>query len=319
MNAQRAQDILRHITSDEDYGKAMLEKLPLDEAIAVSEDLLNVCIKEADSTDRANDATFFTGIKEAYRPIIIDKIRKAEHLWIVYSGLTGYPYTVDGDMIVIYDYANSKPITDKLNSLGYMIELSVVDADVFAMEVAHMYRNGYKNIRFVSGSTTPFIVEREELYPYEQFVKDDYITNPALSQSVIALLQETRKEMSVEEGNAMEEFRKMLQKREADFLNAMKNAEFMIPCSKTESNDSIEISIEHIDITEKIGAKNGSRVLAIPAFTDGFEMNKCYPGLHENMLYTYSELADTVKELGAAGIIINALGASQFMSVEDME
>ena len=48
MNSLRAQDILKHITGDEDYGVAMMQKLPLDEAIAVEGDLLNACIKEAE-------------------------------------------------------------------------------------------------------------------------------------------------------------------------------------------------------------------------------------------------------------------------------
>lgn len=317
MDARRAEDILRHITNDEDYGKAVLEQLPLADAIAVIENLLNTCIKQADSMDKANDVTFFMGIKEAFRPIVLDKIRKAEHLWVFYSALTSYPYTVDGDLVVAYDYTNCKKMTDKLNGLGYMIELSVAEPEQFAMEIAHMYRNGYNNIRFVSDDAV-FIASREEIYPYDNFVKDDYITNPALSQSLIALLQETRKEMAVEEGEKSDAYKEMLQKRENDFLFAMKNAEFMIPCSKQENNDEIEISIESIDVTEKLGVMVGS-VIAIPAFTDGYEMNKCYPGLHENMLYTYDELVSTVNELGAAGILINALGQSQFIYAEDLK
>ncbi|EEC57636.1 hypothetical protein BACPEC_02148 [[Bacteroides] pectinophilus ATCC 43243] len=58
MNSLRAQDILKHITGDEDYGVAMMQKLPLDEAIAVEGDLLNACIKEADEKKNANDAAF---------------------------------------------------------------------------------------------------------------------------------------------------------------------------------------------------------------------------------------------------------------------
>lgn len=315
MDAQRAKDLLAHITKDEDYGRAMMDKLTLTEAIAVSEDLLNVCINEADRMDKANDATYFSGIKEAYRPLILEKIRSAQHLWIIYSDVTGYPYTVDGDMLVIYDYAHSKEIINKLNEQGYMVVLSLINAQGLAAETAHMYRNGYHNIRFVSSVVPPFIVEREELYSYEQSIKADYVTNPALQQAMIALFQETRKNSKVAEGEALKSFRKMLQKREQDFVSALQNAEYMIPCIKTERGDETEIAIQHIDVTKEIGSKDGTPVIAIPVFTDGFEMDKCYPGQNENMLCMFQEVLDTIAELGANGIIINALGVSQFLEM----
>ena len=319
MDALRAQDLLRHITGDEDYGKAMMEKLPLDEAIAVIEDLLNVCIKQADEKKNANDAAFFSDMKKAFRPIVIDKIRNAEHLWVVYSDVTGYPYSVDRDMLVVYDYTQSKTITDRLNAQGYLAVLSLVTPEQFANEISHMYRNGYKNIRFVSGNGTPFIVAREEIYPYEQFMKEDYITNPALSQSMIALFQETRKTSKVESGAPEEAFREMLEKREKEFITAVKNAEYMVPCVKQDNGDEVEISFQFIDITERVESKDGEPVIAIPAFTDGFEMNKCYPGQYENMLCTFDELLDTINELGASGMIINALGISQYMDTDTLK
>lgn len=319
MDALRAQDLLRHITGDEDYGKAMMEKLPLDEAIAVIEDLLNVCIKQADEKKNANDAAFFSDMKKAFRPIVLAKIRNAEHLWVVYSDVTGYPYSVDGDMLVVYDYTQSKSITDRLNAQGYLAVLSLVTPEQFANEISHMYRNGYKNIRFVSGNGTPFIVAREEIYPYEKFMKEDYITNPALSQSMIALFQETRKTSKVEPGAPEEAFRQMLEKREKEFITAVKNAEYMVPCVKQENGDEVEISFQYIDITERVESKDGEPVIAIPAFTDGFEMDKCFPGQYENMLCTFDELIDTINELGASGMIINALGISQYMDTDTLK
>lgn len=319
MNSLRAQDILKHITGDEDYGVAMMQKLPLDEAIAVEGDLLNACIKEADEKKNANDAAFFGDMQEAFRPIIIDKIRNESHLWVIYSDVNGYPYDVDGDMLVVYDYNKSKEITDRLNAQGYLAVLSLATPEQFANEVAHMYRNGYKNVRFVGGNETPFIVSREELYPYDKFMKEDYVTNPALSQAMIALFQETRKTSKVEEGAPEEAFTRMLKKREEEFVTALKNAEFMVPCVKTENGEEIEISFQYLDITEQIGSDNGEKVIAIPAFTDGFEMNKCYPGKTEDMLCTFDELVATVVELGASGIIINALGISHYMSVKTLE
>ena len=55
------------------------------------------------------------------------------------------------------------------------------------------------------------------------------------------------------------------------------------------------------------------QVIAIPVFTDGYEMDKCYEGHHENMLYKLTDLNELVHELEASGIIINCLGISYFM------
>ena len=43
------------------------------------------------------------------------------------------------------------------------------------------------------------------------------------------------------------------------------------------------------------------------------------PGKTEDMLCTFDELVATVVELGASGIIINALGISHYMSVKTLE
>ena len=44
----------------------------------------------------------------------------------------------------------------------------------------------------------PFVVEREELYPYEEFFKDDYITNPGLQAAMLNYFQEFRKQAPLE-------------------------------------------------------------------------------------------------------------------------
>ena len=47
-------------------------------------------------------------------------------------------------------------------------------------------------------------------------------------------------------------------------------------------------------------------------------MDKCYPGQYENMLCTFDELISTIRELEASGMIINALGISQYMDIETL-
>ena len=103
-------------------------------------------------------------------------------------------------------------------------------------------------------------------------------------------------------------------------LVAMSNAEYMVPCIKEETDEQIEISHPFIDLTDKIkDKKEGEKIIAVPVFTDGFEMDKCYEGHHENMLYKFSELKELINELGASGIIINCLGISYYMKAELMK
>ena len=106
MDARRAQDILRHIINDEDYGAAMLDKISVTESIEVLTKMLPDCVATAQNDNNINDAGFFSQMIHNYYPLILDKIKNAEHLWVVYSDNTGYPYMIDGDLFVLYYYAN---------------------------------------------------------------------------------------------------------------------------------------------------------------------------------------------------------------------
>ena len=72
---------------------------------------------------------FFSKMTENYRALIIDKIKEENLLWIAYTDLTGYPYMIDGDMIVIYDFAAAKQIEADLNKAGYRVTFGNVDKD----------------------------------------------------------------------------------------------------------------------------------------------------------------------------------------------
>ena len=162
MDARRAQDLLKHITQDEDYGLKAMQKASLAECISMVNNVLPECQKKAYEDGNDNDAGFFSKMTENYRALIIDKIKEENLLWIAYTDLTGYPYMIDGDMIVIYDFAAAKQIEADLNKAGYRVTFGNVDKDAFKTEIAHMYRNGYKKIRFMDGKMEPFVVEREE-------------------------------------------------------------------------------------------------------------------------------------------------------------
>ena len=309
MDARRAQDLLKHICQDEDYGLELLKKLPLPEVIYVVNVILPQCLKEADDKANVNDAAFFQDMIGRYRPLAIEKIKRADRLWVAYSELTGYPYIVDGqNMIVMYDYTDSSKVESQLGYAGYKVSLGHVDREGFFSEVGHMYRNGYKKIFFIDGKSKAFEVEREELFGYDEYFTDDYITNPGLQSAMISYFQEVRKESPVDERQDL------IKRREEVMIEQLINGEFMVPCIKEEDDNEIQISHPFIDLTDRVTDKGKwEQVIAIPVFTDGYEMDKCYEGHHENMLYNLTDLNELVHELEASGIIINCLGISYFM------
>lgn len=309
MDARRAQDLLKHICQDEDYGAAMLEKLPLPEVIYVVNKLLPGCLEEADSKCNVNDSSFFHDMINRYRPLAIEKIKKADRLWVGYCELTGYPYIIDGrNMVVMYDYTDSSKVEAQLGFAGYQVSFGRADREAFFSEIGHMYRNGYKKILFIDGKSQPFEVDREELYSYDEFFNDEYVTNPGLECAMITYFQELRKKAPVEERA------ELIKRREETMIEQLINGEFMVPCIKEENDEQIEISHPYIDLTDRVTDKQeGEQVIAVPVFTDGYEMDKCYEGHHENMLYKFTELKGLTDELGASGIIINCLGISYYM------
>lgn len=313
MNQKRAQELIKHIVEDKDKGINMIKTISLSDSIYVVSEILNGCINKANELGKETDANYFAQVLERYHPIVLDKIKNANRLWILYCDSTGYPYEVDKDMIVLFDYTNHKDIVQKLEDVGFKITIIDVNSEQFKNEVGHMYRNGYQSIRFIDGKSEPFVVNREELYSYNNFFKDEYITNPALQQSMISFFQEFRKEAGIDLRINMMESR-----QEKMFRNIL-NAEFMVPCTKEETDEEVEISHPYIDLSDRIEAKDGKPVIAVPVFTDGFELDKCYIGKNETMLYSMKELAELVDELEASGIIINCLGISYYMEKADIK
>ena len=314
MDARRAQDFLRHITQDNEFGVDMLTKATLSESIDIIKTLLPGCIEAAIDKKNENDEMFFTNVMQYYRPYVAAKIVQADRLWIAYSDHTGYPYAIDSDIFVAYDYAAVEMLQDRLDVAGYKVSFGQIDGEVLKTEIAHMYRNGYKNIRFTDGKGKPLVMAREEFYPYQEFFDDDYVTNPGLQLAMIEYFQELRKLAPTDSRTDM------LKRREDRMFEIMVNSEFMVPCEKTETEDSVEIAHPYIDLTDRVTEKaEGEKVIAVPAFTDGFEMEKCYEGQRENMLYKFSDLVTLVGELDASGIIINAYGQSYYMNKKIMK
>ena len=95
MNQTKIQDVIRHISKDEDYGVDMMEKLSLADAVEVMAVVLPSLKKRAKEMGNTNDLAYFGRIEEIYAKVIADKLRKEEHLWVVYSSTTSYPYMVE--------------------------------------------------------------------------------------------------------------------------------------------------------------------------------------------------------------------------------
>ena len=81
-----------------------------------------------------------------YRKIVVDKLLNADHLWTIYCDSTGYPYMVDDDIVVLYDYTNHARVEEQLGKYGYDISYGIEDKDSMQYEIAHLYRNGCRNI-----------------------------------------------------------------------------------------------------------------------------------------------------------------------------
>lgn len=307
MTDKRAKELLKHIAEDKDYGAKMMANISLSESIYVVSKILKACLDSANENGKDTDANFFAQMIERYRPIVLEKIRKEKRVWVVYCETTGYPYDIDKDIFVVFDYINHKSIIETLEKSGFTVSLLEEDNLIFKNEIGHMYRNGFKSIRFIDGKCDPFIVSREELYDFSDFHNDDYITNPALQESMISFFQEFRK------SDEFESYPELISKREDSMIKNILNAEYMVPCIKTETEEEIEISHPFVDLSERVKTEDNSPVISIPIFTDGYELDKCYEGNHETMLYKFNELDELLDEIGASGVLINCLGISYYM------
>ena len=73
MNQTKIQDVIRHISKDEDYGVDMMEKLSLADAVEVMAVVLPSLKKRAKEMGNTNDLAYFGRIEEIYAKVIADK------------------------------------------------------------------------------------------------------------------------------------------------------------------------------------------------------------------------------------------------------
>ena len=173
MDSTKAQDITRHIFKDEDKGCEYIKNLALSDSVEVLTKIIPALINEAEEKKNVNDAGYFSWLNDTYRKIVIEKLMNAEHLWTIYCDNTGYPYVVDNDIVVLYDYANHLKVEERLKKYGFSISFGIEDGQGIMSEVGHMYRNGIKNIRFIDGRDNMLTISRVEIATYEMFFKDE--------------------------------------------------------------------------------------------------------------------------------------------------
>ena len=118
MDQTKIQDIVRHITKDEDYGVGMMEKLTLADAVEVMTQMLPTLKKRAKEQGNSNDLAYFNRIENIYAKVMADKLRNEEHLWVVYCNTTAYPYMIDDDIMVLYNNKNASLLEKKLKLSG---------------------------------------------------------------------------------------------------------------------------------------------------------------------------------------------------------
>ncbi len=308
MEARRAQELLKYVINTGDYGISALKDATLEEAVYMAGKVLPECLQLATDKRVDNDIAFFASAIREVRAYVVDRLKNEDELWVVYSGLTGYPYYVDGCLVVLFNYEKHGAIEEILNKAGYKVETGSVTRQTFKYEIGHMYRNGYQTVIFADGTDIMFKVGREEIYAYDEYYDDEYVMNPAFQSAMIDYFQESRKDQPKEE--RME----MLTLRESKMFSVMKNSEFIVPCLTNETEEEVEISYPFIDLAKERGSEES--IIAVPTFTDGFEMNKCYGDHRDNMLYKFEDLIGLVEELGASGIVINYMGEKFYMDME---
>ena len=158
MDQTKIQDIVRHITKDEDYGVGMMENLTLSDAVEVMTQMIPALKKRAKEQGNSNDLAYFNRIENIYAKVMADKLRNEEHLWVVYCNTTAYPYMIDDDIMVLYNNKNASLLEKKLKLSGYEVSVGVENKEQFGLELCHMYRNGYKNIRLTDGDKNVYSV-----------------------------------------------------------------------------------------------------------------------------------------------------------------
>ncbi|MGN0480585.1 MAG: hypothetical protein ACI4EV_03350 [Lachnospiraceae bacterium] len=308
MDTQKARDILRHITRDDDSGFAAINALSISDAVEVYSIMLPTCIEQAIECEKENDEDYFKRVKDITYAIIIDKLRTAPKRWVVYDDSTGYPYMAGNSMIVIYEFLGKDKVLNPLLSMGYKVSLMAEDTEGFENEIAHMYRNGYSAIQFVGATAKTFVAVREDFAAFEDFYDEDYIVNPGLQAALIRYMQENERI-----GDSDKDV-ELLKRLRTELNEQYINAEYMVPCAKIETEDEITFAHPPIDVSNEIvGSESDEPVIAIPAFTDGFEMDKCYTGERENMLYNINQMQELIDELGVQGFVINYLGQRVFI------
>ena len=129
MDSIKAQDIIRHIFKDEDKGVEYVTGLSITDGVEVLTKVLPELIKKAQEKNNVNDEGYFNEIGNVYRKIVVDKLLNADHLWTIYCDSTGYPYMVDDDIVVLYDYTNHARVEEQLGKYGYDISYGIEDKD----------------------------------------------------------------------------------------------------------------------------------------------------------------------------------------------
>ena len=146
MDQTKIQDIVRHITKDEDYGVGMMENLTLSDAVEVMTQMIPTLKKRAKEQGNSNDLAYFNRIENIYAKVMADKLRNEEHLWVVYCNTTAYPYMIDDDIMVLYNNKNASLLEKKLKLSGYEVSVGVENKeqyeflrDIFCDEIQGYY------------------------------------------------------------------------------------------------------------------------------------------------------------------------------------
>ena len=310
MDNNRAYELITHVFEDPDCGMEEMEKASVHENVYVMSYLKEVCIPKAEAEKNREDITRFQAMLSFFRALTLKKIMNLDKAWKVNSVATGYPYKFNDGVLILYTDENVEALKENLGKAYFSVEAEEMNNDQLRQEIGNLYRNGYKVVNFCDGVCKPFEVKVEDIMPLrDTYLKDSRI-NPDLQAAIISFFQEVRR------GVTYEGFEEAIQTLEKNMMIEVCKATYFVPSQMVPtSNNKEEMEITH-PLLKGEATVEGQKIeqVALPVFTDIYEMALVYGEEWDPMEVSYDDVVKICHNLNATGFVINFKGINLFIN-----